>query len=91
LTKSWQELAAHTELYPERNAWYLDEIAHLVGDNTQCFHYGLRVQAAIYARCQNGLVCLAVTGDTPDEAIEALYQRVYEWSRMLQDEICSRT
>ena len=41
LTEYWRGLAARTELYPERNAWYLDE------------------------------------------AIETLYQRVYEWSRKL--------
>jgi len=23
----WRMLAAHTELFPERNSWYLDEIA----------------------------------------------------------------
>jgi hypothetical protein len=89
LLKSWQELAAGTELYPERNTWYLDEIAHLLGDNTPCFHYGLCVQVVVHARGKNGLECLAAMGTTPDEAIEALYQCVYEWSRMLQDEVYS--
>jgi hypothetical protein len=91
LTEVWQALAAHTELYPERTAWYLDEIACLVGDNPPRFHYGLCVQAVVYTRGLNGLERLVATGATPDEAIEALYQRVYEWSRMLQDGIGSRS
>src|SRR5215831_18610799 len=28
----WERLAAHTEVYPERTAWYLDEIAQLIGN-----------------------------------------------------------
>jgi hypothetical protein len=94
LTKHWQELAAHTELYPERNAWYLDEITHLVGENIPRFHYGLCVQAVVCAKPaqgKSGLECITATGDTPDEAIEALYKYVYEWSRMLHDRVCSRS
>jgi hypothetical protein len=89
LTLMWQELAAGTELYPERTAWYLDEIAHLAQDSTPRFNYGHCVQAVVYARGKNGLERLAATGDTPDEAIEALYQYVYEWSRLLQDGVRS--
>lgn len=33
LTEAWQELAARTELYPERNAWYREEIMNLTGDD----------------------------------------------------------
>jgi hypothetical protein len=91
LTEVWQELAARTELYPERNAWYLDEIAHLAGDDTPRLHYGLSVQAEVCVRGKNGLERIAATGDTPDEALEALYQHVYKWSSMLQDEVCSRS
>jgi len=89
LTQRWQKLAARTELYPERTAWYLDEIAHFVGDNTPRFNFGHCVQAVVYARGKNGLECLAATGETLDEAIRALYQCVYEWSRLLQDGVRS--
>lgn len=89
LTEVWQRLAAHTELYPERTAWYLDEIMHLTGDDAPRLYCGLSVQAVVSARGKYGLESIAATGDTPDEAIEALYKHVYEWSRILQDEVCS--
>ena len=89
LTQEWQKLAARTELYPERTAWYLDEIAHLVGDDPPRLHCGLSVQIVVSARGKNGLESIAATSDTPDEAIEILYQHVYEWSRMLQAETCA--
>jgi hypothetical protein len=91
LTQEWWELAARTELYPERTVWYLDEIARLTGDDTPLLHHGLPVQAVVHARGKNGLEIIAATGDTPDEAIEALYQCVYEWSRMLQAAACARS
>ncbi len=56
----WQVLATHTEVYPERNAWYLDEITHLTGNYTPLLACGTDVYAAVI-----------------DEALEALYQRVY--------------
>jgi len=83
LTQEWWELAARSELYPERTAWYLDEIAHLAGDDTPRLHYGLSVHAVVRARGKNGQEIIAATGNSPDEAIEALYQCVYEWSRVL--------
>jgi len=42
LPMHWRELAARTEVYPERNAWYLDEIARLTGDATPCSCAGSR-------------------------------------------------
>ena len=39
LSGDWRWLAARTELYPERNAWYLDEIVQLTnGDDTPHLH-----------------------------------------------------
>ena len=85
LTEDWRGLAARTELYPERTAWYLDEIAQVAGgDDTLHLHCGISVQAMVLARGDDRSEIITATGDTPDEAIETLYQRVYEWSRKLQ-------
>jgi hypothetical protein len=91
LTEVWQGLAARIELYPERNAWYLEEIMHLTGDDAPRLHRESAVQAVVLARGKDGLEVIAATGNTPDEAIETLYLRVYEWSRMLQSEACERS
>jgi hypothetical protein len=91
LTEVWRRLAARTELYPERTAWYIDEIAHLAGDDPSRLHCGLCAQAMVCAQGKNGLEVIAATGSTPDEAIEILYQLVYEWSRMLQAEACTHS
>ncbi len=82
LIEVWRALAARTELYPERNAWYLDEIEQLAGDDTLQFRCGIPVHALVLARQTAGNDSVAVidaTGNTPDEAIETLYQHVYEW------------
>ena len=90
LADDWRGLAAHTELYPERNAWYLEEIVQLTGgDDTPCLHCGVSAQAVVLARGNDRLEVIAATGDTPDEAIETLYQRVYEWSRRPQAIACA--
>ena len=48
LTQNWRWFAALTEVYPERNAWYLDEIVQLTGrDDTPHMHYGISVQAMV--------------------------------------------
>jgi hypothetical protein len=84
LTEDWRGLAAHTELYPERNAWYLDEIVQLTGgDDTLHLHCGISVQAKVLARGIDSIEVITAIGDTPDEAIETLYQNMYEWSRNL--------
>lgn len=88
LSEEWRGLAARTELYPERNAWYFDEIARLAGrDGTPSLHSGITSHAAVLVRQtagDNSTQIITTTGDTPDEAIEILYQRVYEWSRRSQ-------
>jgi hypothetical protein len=82
LTQDWRWLTARTELYPERNAWYLDEIVQLTGgDDTPHLHRGISVQAMVLAR---GIEVITATGDTPDEAIETLYQLVYAWHCQLE-------
>jgi hypothetical protein len=88
LPQEWRGLAARTEIYPERTAWYMDEIAHLTrGYDIPRLHCGTSVHAVVLVRQatrDNGAQIIAATGDTPDEAIETLYQRVYEWSRESQ-------
>ena len=91
LTEDWRGLAARTELYPERTAWYLDEIIQLArGDGTPHLHCGISVQSMVLARGIDSSEVITASGDTPDEAIETLYQRVYEWSRKLQTSASSR-
>jgi hypothetical protein len=90
LLGKWRRLAARAELYPERNAWYLEEIAHLAGDDTIHLHYGHSVQAVVQVRGNDGIQVIAATANSPDEAIEALYLRVYEWSKMLQAPTCTQ-
>lgn len=74
-----QILATHSEVYPERNAWYLDEITRLTGDEKPRFSCGTDVYAVVIAVCDGNCEAITATGSTPDEAIEALYQHVYEW------------
>jgi hypothetical protein len=73
----WRKLAAHTEVYPERNAWYLDEITQLTGDTTPLLLCGIEVHAIVIAVLDGIAQLIAAIGNTPDEAIETLYQRVY--------------
>jgi hypothetical protein len=90
LPDEWRGLAARTELYPERTAWYIDEIAQLTGGyDIPRLHCGISVHAVVLVRQTTGdngtgAQIIAATGGTPDEAIETLYQRVYEWSRESQ-------
>ena len=91
LTEDWRGLAARTELYPERNSWYLDEIVQLMGgDEPPRLHCGISVHAVVLARQTAGNEIIAATGNTPDEAIETLYQRVFEWSCKQRTTTCAR-
>jgi len=84
----WETLAAYIEVYPERNVWYLDEIARLTGDYTPLFSYGIFVHGVVSVAWNGGSAIITATGATPDEAIEALYQRVYE--RSCQHQVVQR-
>ena len=75
----WQTLAASTEVYPERNAWYLEEIARLTGDSTPRLSCGIDVSAVVMTDRFGSNSFIAAAGTTIDEAVEALYQRVYRW------------
>ncbi len=92
LDDDWRGLAARTELYPERTAWYLDEIVQLAGDDTPRLRCGISAHAVVLARqtaSNDSISVIDATGNTPDEAIETLYQRVYQWSCHWQAIACT--
>ncbi len=70
----WEKLATWTELYPERNAWYQEEILRLAGDIPTIEPAGSIVYGSVF-RC--GVHCFISTS-TIDEAWERLYERVCE-------------
>lgn len=76
----WDILAAHTEIYPERNVWYLEEMARLTGDGPPLITSSYDVYAVTTSAREGYLTIIDVTAPTPDEAIETLYQRVAAWS-----------
>jgi len=78
LPARWRALAAHTEVYPERNAWYLEEILHLAGAIPMIGTGVADAYAVIIVRSRGSSYVLDAAGASPDEAIEALYQRVYD-------------
>ena len=79
LPVQWQTLAASTEIYPERNVWYLEEIARLTGDSTPRLSCGIDVSATVMTDRSGSNGVITAVGTTIDEAVEALYQRVYGW------------
>lgn len=74
----WRALAANTEVYPERNAWYLEEIVHLAGAIPMVGIGVADAYADVIVRYRGGSYVLEAAGASLDEAIEALYQRVYD-------------
>ncbi|MBV9688466.1 MAG: hypothetical protein JO202_02025 [Ktedonobacteraceae bacterium] len=78
LSVQWQVLAAQTEVYPERNAWYVDEIVQLIGEGTPTMICGSDAIAAVMVWHPSRKL-LTARGCTPDEAIERLYQEVSTW------------
>ena len=70
------------------NAWYLDEITQLAGGDIPRLHCGIFVHAMVLARQTTGNEVITAIGNTPDEAIETLYQRMYQWSCKLRDTPC---
>ena len=79
LPVQWHILAASTEIYPERNAWYLEEIARLTGDSTPRVSCGINASATVLTDRSGSNSVITAIGTTIDEAVEALYQRVYRW------------
>lgn len=79
LPLEWERLAAHIEVYPERTAWYLDEIAHLIGNGRPAQVSRTYAYAMVTTVLPQESEVVTARGATPDEVIETLYQRVYEW------------
>ena len=79
LPLEWERLVAHIEVYPERTAWYLDEIARMTEHGRPVGMYGTYAFATVTTTPQEAHEVITARGATPDEAIETLYQRVYEW------------
>jgi hypothetical protein len=88
----WRALAAHTEVYPERNVWYLEEIQHLAGATPMVGVGVADAYAVVIARDCGRSYVLDAVGASPDEAIEALYQRTYDRLCDLQEALqrCAR-
>ena len=88
----WRALAAHIEVYPERNVWYLEEIQHLAGATPMVGVGVADAYAVVIARDCGRSYVLDAVGASPDEAIEALYQRTYDRLCDLQEALqrCAR-
>jgi hypothetical protein len=86
LPLEWEKLAAQTELYPERNAWYLDEIFHLSGDLPRVACIGKFAIAQVIVEHDGALKAISTGEPSPDEAIEQLYQKVYAWWHVREQE-----
>jgi hypothetical protein len=73
LWSAWEKLAAQSELYPERNVWYREEIQRHTGEPIVCDCTGWTVYCSVFL--PDGTYCF-VRAATLDEAIERLYQEV---------------
>ncbi len=79
LSADWYMLAMSTEVYPERNSWYLEEMARLIGD-TRVRIFATYGFATVMAMPSGVDEVIMARGMTRDETIVNLYQLVYEWS-----------
>lgn len=79
LSLVWETLAAHIEAYPERNAWYLEEIAHMTGGSPVLVTTTLEAIAVVVVGLHPGVRVISAGGLTRDEAFEHLYQQVSAW------------
>ncbi|HEV2582822.1 MAG TPA: hypothetical protein VGT44_18330 [Ktedonobacteraceae bacterium] len=75
----WEAVARQIEVYPERAAWYIDEIAQLTGNTRQVQRSGPFASVSV-AQPSDQETTITAHGANPDEAIENLYQCVYEWA-----------
>jgi hypothetical protein len=80
LLENWHLLAMYSEVYPERNSWYLEEIARLIGSDTHMHIFAPYGFATVMTMPHGGDEVLMARGMTRDETIANLYQLVYEWS-----------
>jgi hypothetical protein len=80
LPADWHLLAMYSEVYPERNSWYLEEIARLIGNDAQVHIFASYGFATVIAMPYGVDEVIMARGMTRDETIANLYQLVYEWS-----------
>jgi len=80
LLEDWHLLAMYSEIYPERNSWYLEEIARLTGNDTHVHIFATYGFATVMTLPHEGDEVLMARGITRDETIENLYQLVSAWS-----------
>ncbi|GCE04776.1 hypothetical protein [Dictyobacter aurantiacus] len=73
LCVQWEAEATRCEVYPERNAWYADEIQALTGEAPRIRRFSFEVQAIV--TCKDGIV-YGVDALTIDEAMIRLYESV---------------
>jgi len=75
------------ELYPERNAWYREEILRLVREHDPHSSLRDRVEvddhydapyAYVYLNLRGNFQAIRVKGESVDEALQALYHEVFE-------------
>lgn len=83
LSVVWETLAAHIEACPERNAWYLDEIASMTGSSSVLLTAAIEAIAVVVVEQHPGVQVISASGLTRDEAIEHLYQQVHAWWNVL--------
>jgi len=86
LSVQWNMLAAHTEVYPERNIWYCEEIAQMTGGGSTLVTCTIDVTALVIAEVHPQVQVIEAAGVSLDEAIERLYQKVYAWWCMREQE-----
>ncbi|HEY6406686.1 MAG TPA: hypothetical protein VIY29_04370 [Ktedonobacteraceae bacterium] len=79
LSVHWERIAAHIEAYPERNAWYVDEITHMTGGSPLLVSATIEAVTVVVTESYPGIKVIRASGITVDEAIEQLYQRVHDW------------
>ena len=66
LPVQWDILTAHIEAYPERNAWYLDEIAQMTGGGHVLVTCGVDATALVIAKLHPAVQVIAEVGVGPD-------------------------
>jgi len=78
LIKQWERLAAQQETYPERNSWYRDEIAHMMGEVPHTIQLDTFACASTHVKLEGKCHFISGEGWTTGEALEALCARIYE-------------
>ncbi len=74
----WEKVSAETEVYPERTAWYRDALREVGADHLSIDTVGNMASCSTFVH----RTYYAAQAGTVDEAVEMLYQQVYEhWQK----------